>query len=213
MTDRVSTPPSGPGRPKDPAKRSAILAAAKSLFLAHGYEGSSMDAIAAEAGVSKLTVYSHFNDKETLFAAAVASKCQEELPPLFFEQDPGVSLEQVLLEVGRRFHLLINSPESVAMHRLMVAQGGHNPELSRLFFEAGPQRILDATTQLLARADHNGQLRVREPQRAAEHFLSMIKGACHLRLLIGCCEPPRGQDAEAHVQDVVQLFLRAYRPD
>ena len=65
----------------------------------------------------------------------------------------------------------------------------------------------------LARPVFNGQLRVAQPQRAAEHFLSMIKGACHLRLLIGCCEAPKGEDAEEHVADVVQLFLRAYRPN
>ncbi|MBX9764445.1 MAG: TetR/AcrR family transcriptional regulator, partial [Pseudomonadaceae bacterium] len=73
-------PPSGPGRPKDLVKRKAILEAAKSLFLSRGYDGSSMDVIAAEAGVSKLTVYSHFTDKETLFAEAVKSKCEEQLP-------------------------------------------------------------------------------------------------------------------------------------
>ena len=98
MTDIPSTPASGPGRPKDPAKREAILDAAKRLFILHGYEGSSMDAIAAEAGVSKLTLYSHFASKENLFAAAVASKCQEQLPPLFFERTDEVPLEQVLLD-------------------------------------------------------------------------------------------------------------------
>ncbi|WP_330970248.1 TetR/AcrR family transcriptional regulator, partial [Lysobacter sp. A3-1-A15] len=62
--------PAGPGRPKDLAKRAAILDAAKSMFTQYGFGGASMDQIAAEAGVSKLTVYSHFGDKETLFAAA-----------------------------------------------------------------------------------------------------------------------------------------------
>ncbi len=54
----------GPGRPKDLGKRAAILEAAKVLFIEQGYTGVSMDAIAAQAGVSKLTVYSHFGDKE-----------------------------------------------------------------------------------------------------------------------------------------------------
>ena len=65
MSDKSFPPAGGPGRPKDPAKRLAILEAAKRLFMQNGYDGSSMDAIAAEAGVSKLTVYSHFTDKET----------------------------------------------------------------------------------------------------------------------------------------------------
>ena len=63
----------GPGRPKDLAKRAAILEAAKQLFLEQGYQGVSMDQIAATAGVSKLTVYSHFGDKETLFAATITA--------------------------------------------------------------------------------------------------------------------------------------------
>lgn len=63
--------PSGPGRPKDLAKRQAILDAAKRLFVSMGYASTSMDAVATEAGVSKLTVYSHFNDKETLFSAEI----------------------------------------------------------------------------------------------------------------------------------------------
>ncbi|HCR79885.1 MAG TPA: TetR family transcriptional regulator, partial [Alcanivorax sp.] len=63
------------GRPKDPAKREAILDAAKALFIAQGFAGTSMDAVATEAGASKLTVYSHLSDKATLFAAAVEAKC------------------------------------------------------------------------------------------------------------------------------------------
>ncbi|MBP7656876.1 MAG: helix-turn-helix transcriptional regulator, partial [Pseudoxanthomonas sp.] len=71
---------SGPGRPKDLGKRAAILEAAKQLFAREGFNGVSMDQIAAEAGVSKLTVYSHFGDKDALFAAAVQAKCAEMLP-------------------------------------------------------------------------------------------------------------------------------------
>ena len=78
-------PPNALGRPKDLAKRQSILDAAKTLFLTKGYANTSMDAVAGLAGVSKLTVYSHFTDKETLFSSAIMSKCTEQLPVLFFE--------------------------------------------------------------------------------------------------------------------------------
>ncbi|WP_457395457.1 TetR/AcrR family transcriptional regulator, partial [Roseateles sp. P5_E1] len=78
---------SGPGRPKDLGKRAAILEAAKSLFVEQGYNGVSMDSIAAQAGVSKLTVYSHFGDKETLFTEAVKSTCVAMLPDALFVTD------------------------------------------------------------------------------------------------------------------------------
>ena len=72
---------------KTDPKRAAILDAAKSLFVDPGYNGVSMDSIAAQAGVSKLTVYSHFGDKETLFTEAVQSKCVEMLPDELFVTD------------------------------------------------------------------------------------------------------------------------------
>src|SRR5690606_4073523 len=115
-------PTNGPGRPKDPAKRQAILEAAKALFLRRGYDGSSMDAIAAEAGVSKLTVYSHFTDKETLFSAAVKAKCEEQLPELLFALPEDAPIEKVLLNIARGFHGLVNSRESIELHRIMVTQ-------------------------------------------------------------------------------------------
>lgn len=206
-------PPSGPGRPKDLVKRQAILQAAKTLFLRHGYDGSSMDAIAAEAGVSKLTVYSHFTDKETLFSAAVKAKCEEQLPELFFELAPGVPIETVLLIIGRAFHTLINSRESVEMHRVMVALASQDPKLSQMFYEAGPQRLLSEMEGLLSQADQAGQLRIADVPSAADQFFCLIKGCANFRLLIGCAGPQQGEAAERHVQNTVAMFMRAYRPD
>ncbi|MFW9266318.1 TetR/AcrR family transcriptional regulator [Pseudomonas sp. NR3] len=205
-------PPSGPGRPKDLAKRQAILDAAKNLFLSLGYASTSMDAVATEAGVSKLTVYSHFNDKETLFSAAVIAKCEEQVPPLFFEWVEGVPIEHVLLNIARGFNQLINSDESVNLHRLMVALGSQDPKLSTIFYEAGPQRMLCGMERLLSKVNQSGALSIDKPRNAAEHFFCLIKGAANFRLLYGCDGPQDAEAAEAHVQEVVGLFMRAYRP-
>ena len=211
MSDN-SFPTSGPGRPKDPAKRKAILEAAKNLFLRKGYDGSSMDAIASEAGVSKLTVYSHFTDKETLFSAAVKAKCEEQLPELLFELPADVSIEKVLLNIGRHFHQLINSRESIELHRVMVAMANQDQKLSRMFYEAGPQQVLREMTGLLSQAQQAGLLAIDNPLNAAEHFFCLIKGGHNFRLLIGCSPPLEGEEAELHVREVVELFMRAYRP-
>jgi TetR/AcrR family transcriptional repressor of mexJK operon len=124
MTTSVSPLPNavigGLGRPKDLVKRAAILLAAKDLFLRLGYDGSSMDAIAAEAKVSKLTVYSHFNDKETLFAAAIEAHCINQLPPSIFDLTESASISEVLYGLAYRFQQMINSQESSELHRLLV---------------------------------------------------------------------------------------------
>ncbi|MBO3276329.1 TetR/AcrR family transcriptional regulator [Pseudomonas schmalbachii] len=210
MSQPISS--NGPGRPKDPAKRQAILEAAKVLFVSKGYDGSSMEAIAAEAGVSKLTVYSHFTDKETLFREAVQAKCAEQMPELFAEQPADAPLESLLLNLARGFNRLINSPEAIALSRLMVAQGGQNPQLSKLFFDAGPQRVLDQMERLFIQAQRNGTLQFDNARHAAEHFLMLVQGCVHFRLLIGCVERPSAEESEQHVREVVTLFLRAYRP-
>ena len=205
--------PNAPGRPKDMAKRHAILEAAKCLFLSKGFASTSMDAVASHAGVSKLTVYSHFTDKENLFSAAIKATCSEQLPDLFFSLPEGVPVEQVLLNIGRGFHTLINSQASLNLHRLMMTLGSQDPKLSNIFFEAGPHRVVREMEGLLERIQQLGVLQFNHPHQAAEHFFCLLKGAPNFRVLYGCGDPLSPEEAEAHVQDVVALFMRAYRPD
>lgn len=205
-------PSSGPGRPKDPAKRAAILEAAQRLFMRNGYDGSSMDAIAAEAGVSKLTVYSHFTDKETLFSFAVKSRCEQQVPELLFELAEGVPIEQVLLNIGRNFQQLINSAESIELHRVLISHGAQNGKLSQMFFDAGPQRLINEMEQLLIKANAAGLLRIAKPLSAADQFFSLVKGSCNFMLLIGCTKALSDSEIDTQVHDAVELFVRAYRP-
>lgn len=208
-----SLPISGPGRPKDLAKRRAILEAAQTLFLHSGYEGTSMEAIAGAAGVSKLTLYSHFSDKEGLYVAAIKAVCEAQLPPLIFDQPANTPISEVLQRIGLAFNSLINSPQSIALHRLLLSMSAQDTKLAQLFYDAGPQRLLDGMEQLLRRADANGELRIEQPRSAAGHFFSLLKGDHNFRLLIGCLKELDVEDAECHVTQVVQVFVRAYRLD
>lgn len=87
----------GPGRPKDLEKRAAILAAAKALFIRNAFAGTSMDAIAAEAGVSKLTVYSHFGDKDNLFREVIRARIEDLLPENTYDYDAQAPIGETLL--------------------------------------------------------------------------------------------------------------------
>lgn len=211
MSDKKMNSP-GPGRPKDQRKRQSVLDAARRLFLQLGYEGTSMDAIASEAGVSKLTVYSHFTDKETLYAAAVRSVCETQLPHLFFENTSKDSLRQRLIGVGEGFCALVNSPEYVSLHRLLVNMAGQDMKLTQLFYEAGPQRVCDGMVQLLEKACEDNELQMTDLVGAARHFFCLLKGDHNFRLLIGYDQPRTEAERLQHVEEVVDLFLRAYGP-
>jgi len=200
-----------PGRPKDLAKGAAILEAAKRMFTLHGYEGVSMDQIAAEAGVSKLTVYSHFGDKDALFAAAVKSHCETQLPDtLFLEAEPAVPLRERLMTIARAFYAMISSPEAVAGHRILCSPQITASPLPALFWQAGPQRIQDGFAALLERRIDSGELRIDDVGRAAAQFFTLLKGEPHARLVFGCGDDARSLDIDAHLAASVDLFLRAY---
>ncbi|RRN59004.1 TetR/AcrR family transcriptional regulator [Pseudoxanthomonas sp. SGNA-20] len=199
----------GPGRPKDLAKRAAILEAAKRMFLEQGYQGVSMDQIAAAAGVSKLTVYSHFGDKETLFSEAIAAKCREVLPDELFVNPPEGPLREQLLAIGHAFFALISSEEALRIHRMMTAGAGEDA-LRHLFWNAGPRRVQDAFAQFLQARVDEGLLRIGDVPLAASQFFCLLKGELYSKMACGLCGTPAPADLQRHLRATVDFFLRAY---
>ena len=200
----------GPGRPKDPEKRAAILDASKRLFVALGFERVSMDQIAAEAGVSKLTVYSHFGDKESLFAEAVRAHCEQGMPNSLFDSEPGTPLRERLLAIGHAFFAMVMTPDAIAGHRILCSPQVTTTGLPAVFWEAGPQRVQAGFAALLERRTASGELDVEDVDLAAAQFFTLLKGEPHLQAVIGYCCNKRGSDAREHVVSAVDFFLRAY---
>ena len=202
--------PAGPGRPKDLAKRAAILDAAKRLFVLQGFDGVSMDQIAAEAGVSKLTVYSHFADKDGLFAEAVRAHCEQGMPTRLFEPHPGVPLRERLTDIGEAFFAMIMTPEAIAGHRILCSPQITGSHMPAMFWEAGPQRVQNGFTALLERRIAAGELEIEDPARAASQFFTLLKGEPHAQAVFGYSCGARHDTPQAHVAGVVDMFLRAY---
>ena len=202
----------GPGRPKDLEKRAAILNVAKRLFTTQGFDGTSMDAIAAAAGVSKLTVYSHFQDKERLFAAAVECVCAEQMPAEIFMADLKGPIRKQLVTIAKAFFALITSDEAVAVHRTIVANARQSPKLAELFWEAGPKRTQRAFESFLRDEVQGGTLEIPDLHRAATQFFCLLKGELHARMEFGCCGQVTEQEIDDHVDATVDFFLRAYTP-
>ena len=202
----------GPGRPKDLEKRAAILQAAKRLFTTQGFDGTSMDAIANAAGVSKLTVYSHYQDKERLFVAAVECVCQEQMPSEIFLADLKGPIRKQLLTIARAFFSLITSEAAVAVHRTIVANAQQSPKLGQLFWEAGPKRTQDGFDAFLRAEVAGGKLDIPDTRRAAMQFFCLLKGELHARREFGCGEPFTQREIDEHLNATVDFFLRAYAP-
>jgi TetR/AcrR family transcriptional regulator, mexJK operon transcriptional repressor len=204
-------PRPNPGRPKDPEKRAAILKAAQELFPAKGYDAVSMDAIAQAAGVSKLTLYSHFTDKDALFVEAVGAFCEQQLPQKAFELDPALSVREALMIIAKGFLDLTMDECAIQLFRTMAAQAGQNTKLAELFFAAGPSRTLAEMEQFLCQSHAEAKLQVENPTKAAEHFFCMLKGVRHMRALMGVMTIPTVAERNEHAKEVVDMFMRAYQ--
>jgi TetR/AcrR family transcriptional repressor of mexJK operon len=198
-----------PGRPKDLHKRAAILDAAKRLFTLQGFDGVSMDQIAHAAGVSKLTVYSHFGDKDALFSEAVRAKCEEQMPADLFPADLKGPLRGQLTRIAQAFFALITSDEALSMHRMMLTQSS-DVRVRQMFWEAGPQRVKAAFNEFLQARIAAGELNVPDVARATSQFFCLLKGELHTRMVSGLCAAPGKREVDAHIDATVDLFLRAH---
>jgi TetR/AcrR family transcriptional regulator, mexJK operon transcriptional repressor len=192
-----------------PAKHRAITEAAAAAFLAEGYEGASLDHIAATAGVSKQTIYNHFADKESLFRAIcgdLTSRLVASLhPPGGSDENPAVTLRRL----GQACLELALLPSSLALHRLIIGEAARFPELGRAIYQAGPARIVAELAAYLEEQTERGRLSVDDPSAAAEQFLGMLIGHHQLRALLGLGGPDASIIAR-RVEEAVGTFLRAF---
>src|ERR1700730_17864966 len=110
-----------PGRVLDPAKRAAILDGARAVFMREGFAQGSMDAVAAEAGVGKQTIYRHFRSKEALVEALVEAMCA---PEVFQPPPSSLPARERLRELLLTSASGVAGPGSVRRFRDMVVEAG-----------------------------------------------------------------------------------------
>jgi AcrR family transcriptional regulator len=206
----VPAPKPQRGRPRDPERCRRILEAAQRHFNEHGLERANVDAIAADAGVSKMTVYSNFGSKEGLFQAVVRDRTVTvvEGVPGAGALDPDQP-EKALLAVGTRFLALARGDDVLGTLRSVYGVAGAMPEACRAFYKEGPERVNSELAAYLRRAHSAGTLKVRNPLQAADLFLSMFLGSGHFRGLLKL-EMPDAREDKALLREAVRIFMAAY---
>lgn len=189
------------------AMQAAILAGARRLFLADGYERTNMDAVAAAIGVSKMTVYRHYRTKKALFTGVVGEMCDKAManPELTraLAQRP---LRTALEGFGRLALETLFAPEILNLHRLVIAECRRFPELGRMFYEHGPAATISTLAAYLAR-NANGRLHAADAERLAVTFLSLLRGYEHTRALLGLPERPSPRKREHQIARAVDYVL------
>lgn len=198
------------GRPRDPERMRRVLEAATEQFIEHGFARASIEAIAKQSGVSKVTIYSYFPTKEALFEAAVGG-CTD---VVFGSLPPGAldphHPELALTMIATSFLGLTRSDDVVGTFRMMFAAAGEHPEACKAFYRQGPEKLLQQVADYLHTANETGSLSVSSPDEAADQFLSLFHGAAHIRAMLGLGKPTAIED-EYLVRTNVAFFMRAFQ--
>ena len=199
------------GRPTDLAKREAIVSAAAQSFFDQGYAASSIEKIAASAGVSKVTIYNHFGDKPALFSAAVDAECGKMRSVFSLGSIGSGSLRERMLVLGEAIMDFLSRPEMIQFDRRIAAETEREPEIGIAFLDAGPRRMKATFALFLHGMVGSGELKIENTALAAEQFVSMCKGLGHLERRFGAANDPASN--RQRIEGAVEVFLRAYAPD
>jgi len=202
------------GRPSHAAAlelRERILKVATELFLKEGYGSTSIEAVAARAGISKRTFYHRFPDKAALFAAVVHRIVEQVRPPPEVPLLQGTTLEEILRRLAGLLLRAALAPQAIALQRLVTAESVRFPNLVRAVYEEGwAQQATALIADLLARELRDAQLSVELRRFEAEQFLHMVV-ALPQRRIIGLGVPLTPGELDAWADGAVNLFLNGCR--
>jgi AcrR family transcriptional regulator len=189
------------------AKRAAVIAAAAAAFVTRGYEAASMDSIAAEARVSKRTVYNHFPSKRILFRAVIEQlyagllEAGELLPSA--DEAPETALPRLASALLRH----LRRPEVRGLLRLVIAEHHRFPELADEFQSVGKGPAVGLVAQYMSAQNERGSLAIPDPLLAAQQFLGAVKESLFWPALIGVSV---SGDEDAVIRAAVNMILRTY---
>jgi AcrR family transcriptional regulator len=195
------------------AKRVSILDAAANVFCREGYGGANIDMIAAEAGVSRQTVYNHHGDKTNLFVAVVREITERTNAGVFatlatFPDQPR-DLEADLIDFAMHLNRnCICNRDGKFLRKLIQTEGERYPELFETWRTDGPGKTWAALAARFARLAHAGYLEMNDPDVAARQFLALINADLQMSFVLGIT--PSEEELRTAATNAVRTFLRAY---
>ena len=184
-------------------KRAAILAGAEEVFLDRGYALTTMDDVAAAAGVGKQTVYRHFASKDALFENLIYSMCVGGALAGRLEEGGEHSVDARLRDLGWALLHNLMSVNGIRLYRAVVTEAQRRPELGRLFYDNGAKLVRLLAAEILSAVydEHLAALR-------ASTFISLVLGDAHLELTLGYTTTNRDARFTEQIEEAVSAALR-----
>lgn len=199
------------GRPANEALGQTIVDAAGELFVELGFQATTLDKIAQRAKISKLSIYRHFENKEALFRAAIATGCHQLFAPQALLEGIDGSAEDQLMAVGSSLLRTLLRSDVRSVEAMVMADQTNPKSLSKLHYEAGPAHVIAQIEALLRQLHAKAVLNVPDPLRSARLFAALFKGSD--LLMIARFDQARAEDdneIESYCRSAVAMFIAAH---
>lgn len=195
------------------ARRKAFVDAARELFFANGYAGTTMSSIASKVGGSKTTLWTYFPSKEELFAAVVDDIVAQYGDALAVDLPLDEPVSDVLRTFGNLLMTKLTTTPILSLFRLVVGEAERFPHLAETFYERGPRRGKARAADWIAEKMVRGEIRMGDPMRAVRQFAGLCQSGVYQFSMLNL---PESHDLDRLRDDVdaaVDTFCRAWRSD
>lgn len=191
-------------------KYDQVILGARAVFMREGYEGASVDEIARDAGVSKATLYSYFQDKQALFLAVLDGQCNIQKKASMEVACQSQDIETALHLMASSMMCFLLSEDGLSIFRICVAEAQRFPELGRAFYETGPKNGLEQLSAFMASPKAQAALDIDDPLQAADTFMQLCRSDLMLQRLMGVAPVPDEATIKAQADQVVKTFMARY---
>ncbi len=191
-------------------KTDQVLAGARDVFLAKGFEGATVDDIARAAGVSKATVYSYFTDKRQLFVEMATHQCKLQSDEALHRIDQSLPPALVLKQAGTQFLGFVLSDIGQRIFRICVAESERFPDIGAQFYASGPMVMRAVVAAYLQKCCERGELQITDIALAADQFAEMCKADLWIQMILRVKTNATADEIDRVVTGAVETFLARY---
>ena len=192
------------------ARRKAFVDAARTLFFANGYAGTTMSSIASKVGGSKTTLWTYFPSKEELFAAVVDDIVSHYGAMLTIDLPLDEPVGDVLRRFGNVLLTKLTSPPLLSLYRLVIGEAERFPHLAETFYDRGPRPGKARAAAWVAEKMARGEIRQGDPMRAVQQFAGLCQSGVYQFAVFGLPEGRRLDRLVEEVDAAVDTFCRAW---
>jgi len=191
-------------------KHASIVRSAAAEFQARGFDGTSMDQIAARAAVSKRTVYNHFPSKEDLFHEIVAELTARADLTTSFPFDGELPVEEQLTTIGDSILDAMAGDDFVMLARVVLSRFLHSSDLAARMLGKGQHPFRVGLIKWIQAATEAGRLQVADPEMAARQFVALLNVSAFWPQVLAAQPPLSPAERAVVLRSTVSMFLDHY---